>query len=193
VHDDWKIEASQFHGREPDEHRFDIETGELDSTAVRLSWNPAPSWSLQASWADVTSPEQLHPDEDQEKWSASAIYTRDLGDGAWWSTTLAWGRRSGHDENFDALVLESAVKRGPWTAFARAERTENPELELAGHGEAHTVGKASIGVIRDFRLAERVALGFGGQYAWNVVPDALEASYDGDPSGAMAFVRLKIE
>ena len=40
VHDDFKLEASRFHGREPDEHRYDIETGPLDSTAVRLSWNP---------------------------------------------------------------------------------------------------------------------------------------------------------
>ena len=42
---------------------------------------PSPHWSLQASWADVTSPEQLSPDEDQEKWSASAIYTRPIGEG----------------------------------------------------------------------------------------------------------------
>ncbi len=32
VHGDWKVEASRFHGREPDEHRYDIETGALDST-----------------------------------------------------------------------------------------------------------------------------------------------------------------
>src|SRR3954470_3075897 len=37
-----KIEASRFHGREPDQHRWDIETGALDSTAVRLSLNPLP-------------------------------------------------------------------------------------------------------------------------------------------------------
>ena len=52
---------SGFHGREPDEHRYDIETGALDSTAVRLAWNPTANWSLQTSWADVKSPEQLDP------------------------------------------------------------------------------------------------------------------------------------
>lgn len=49
------------------------------------------NWSLRASWADVKSPEQLEPDEDQTKWSASAIYTVPFGDGGWWSTTAAWG------------------------------------------------------------------------------------------------------
>ena len=35
-----KLEVSRFNGREPDQHRWNIETGPLDSTAVRLSWNP---------------------------------------------------------------------------------------------------------------------------------------------------------
>ena len=61
VHKDWKIEASQFRGREPDEERYDIETGDLDSTSVRLSWNPTENLSLQTSWADIESPEALHP------------------------------------------------------------------------------------------------------------------------------------
>ncbi len=39
---DVKLEASRFNGREPDERRWNIETGPLDSTAVRLSWNPTP-------------------------------------------------------------------------------------------------------------------------------------------------------
>jgi hypothetical protein len=194
IHDDWKIEASRFRGREPDENRFDIETGALDSTAVRLSWNPTSTLSLQTSWADVTSPEQLHPDDDVEKWSASGIFTRPLGDDGLWSTTLSWGRRGGEDGDLDAIALESAVRRGPWTVFARAERTENNELEIGGgHGETHTVGKASLGLIRDFPLAEHVTLGLGGLYAVNVVPEDLEASYGGDPGGAMAFVRIKIE
>src|SRR5512141_2581211 len=35
THDVWKIEASAYNGREPDQHRYDIETGSLDSSAVR--------------------------------------------------------------------------------------------------------------------------------------------------------------
>jgi hypothetical protein len=196
VHDDWKVEVSRFKGREPDEHRFDIENPKLDSTAVRLSWNPTGNLSLQASWADVTSPEQLAPDENQTKWSASAIYTVPFGDGGWWSTTAAWGRRSAEHDDLNAWVLESAVKpNAAWTVFARAERTENNELTGAAghHGATYTVGKASIGAIRDWQVSQHVKLGLGALYAKNWVPSALEASYGGDPAGAMGFVRLKIE
>lgn len=192
-----KVEASRFNGREPDQHRWNIETGPLDSTAVRVSWNPAPTLALQASWAHEISPEQLEPDENQTKWSASAIYTKPLGNDGWWSTTLAWGRRrSGHGANLDAFVLESAVKPDErWTIFARAERTDNDELvpALGHHGPTYTVGKASIGAIRDFLVASHVKFGIGGLFALNFVPDALEPLYGGDPQGGMAFIRMKVE
>jgi hypothetical protein len=197
VHDDWKLEVSRFKGREPDEHRYDIESPKLDSTAIRLSWNPTRSLSLQTSWAEARSVEQLEPDADQTKWSASAIYTVPVGQAGWWSTTAAWGRRSAeHGDWLDAWVLESAVKpNAAWTLFGRAERTENNELDVdAGHhGEAFTVGKVSVGAIRDWQVAPNVKVGLGGLYAWNFVPSGLEASYGGDPDAAMAFVRLKIE
>jgi hypothetical protein len=73
VHDNWKVEASRFHGREPDQHRYDIESGDLDSSAVRVSWNPTERLAFQVSWADLTSPEQLEPDENETRWSASGI------------------------------------------------------------------------------------------------------------------------
>ena len=194
VHGNWKVEASRFRGREPDEDRWDIETGALDSTAVRLSWNPSPRLALQASYADVKEPEQLHPGEDQEKWSASAMYTRPLAGGGWWSTTAAWGRRSSEDLELDAYVLESAVRPNQrWTLFARAERTENNELAGGHHGEPFTVGKVSAGAVRDWQVSENVKLGLGGLYAKNFLPEHLESSYGGDPDGAMAFVRLKVE
>ncbi|HEY3696448.1 hypothetical protein [Phenylobacterium sp.] len=196
VHDDWKVEASRFKGREPDQHRFDIETPRLDSTAVRLSWNPTANWSLQASWADVKSPEQLEPDVDQRRWSASAVYTAPLGVDGWWSMTAAWGRRSAGHAALDAWILEAAAKPvAAWTLFGRGERTQNDELAGAGghHGPAYTVSKLSAGAIRDWPVARHLTVGLGGLYAWNLVPDALEGAYGGDRSGAMAFVRLKVE
>jgi hypothetical protein len=193
--DRFKVEASRFNGREPDQHRYDIETGPLDSTSVRLSWNPIRTLSLQASWAHLVSPEQLEPGENQRRWSASAIHFKRIGENGWWSTTLAWGRRSSGHRNLDAWVLESAVGLNGWTLFGRAERTENDELVfIAGHhGPAFQVGKISLGAVRDFGIADHVKLGVGGLFAFNFVPPVLETLYAGDPKGAMAFVRLKID
>jgi hypothetical protein len=195
VVDNLKVEASRFNAREPDQHRYDIETGALDSTAVRLSWNPTEHLSLQGSWGRFISPEQLEPDEDQTRWSASAIYTRPIAANGWWSTTLAWGRRSAEDDQLDAFALEGAVGLDLWTLFGRAERIETNELIAVGgqHGPIFDVAKLSLGAIRDFRLDRHVRLGVGGLYAFNFIPGALEASYDGDPDGAMLFVRLRID
>jgi hypothetical protein len=186
-----KLEGSRFNGREPDERRWNIETGPLDSTAVRLSWNPTANLSLQASWAHLVSPEQLEPDENSNRWSASAIYTRRLGRENWFSTTLAWGDRDGAE----AVALEAAAGLGLWTLYGRAEYTQNNELTFAGghHGPCYNVGKVSLGAIRNFRIAPHVRFGLGAQYALNFVPAALEALYDGEPGGAMAFIRLKID
>lgn len=197
VHDNWKIEASRFRGREPDEHRFDIEHPTLDSTALRLSYNPTRNWALQASWAEVKSPEQLSPDENVRKWSASAIYTVPFGDNGWWSTTAAWGRRSAGGQDLDAYALESAVKLNPaWTVFSRAERIQTDELVFPPgehHGPTYTVGKVSLGAVRDFAVSEHIAVGLGALYAVNFVPGELAPVYGRrEPAGAMGFVRLKL-
>jgi hypothetical protein len=191
--DDFKLEASRFNGREPDQHRWNIETGPLDSTSFRLSWNPTPNLALQASWAHLVSPEQLEPGQNSNRWSASAIYTRPLGDRGWWSTTVAWGRRSSGHRQFDAFALESAAGLGLWTLFGRAEHAENDELTAAHHGPAFGVGKVSLGAIRDFRIAPHVRFGLGGLYAFDFVPNALSAAYGGNPRGAMAFIRVKVD
>jgi hypothetical protein len=198
VHDTWKIETSRFRGREPDQFRYNIETGALDSTSVRLSWNPAPEWSLQTSWAHQVSPEQLEPDKNTDRLSASAVYTHRLGEQTWWSTTIAWGRRrSTGDRALDAYVIESALKPGAaWTVFARAERENNNELIVMGpmQGTAYTVGKTSLGAVRDFTLIDPLKIGIGALYAFNFVPDSLAPLYGRtDPQGAMVFVRLKID
>ena len=195
IHDDFKIEASRFNGREPDQHRWNIETAPLDSTSVRLSWNPTPTLSLQGSWAHLEDPEQLEPGVDQKRWSASGTFTRPMANG-WWSTTLAWGRKSIEGESFDAVALESSLGWKDWTLFGRGEMTENNELVEAGvghHGEAQDVGKVSIGLVKDFRVAPNLKLGLGGLYAFNFVPKEIEPLYGGNPNGAMAFVRLKLD
>ncbi len=196
--DGFKLEASTFRGREPDQDRYDIERPELDSWSVRGSWNPAPAWSLQLSYAEVTAPEQLEPDEDETKLSASAIHTRRIGGDGWWATTLAWGRKTNeHDESKDVWLFETALSPDDrWTVFARAERIETDELVPGpggGHGPLYTVSKASFGAVRDWRVTEHVRFGLGALYSVNRVPAALEPVYGGDPDGAMIFARLKID
>ena len=195
----FKLEASRFKGREPDQHRYDIETPRFDSTAVRASWNPTPELSLQLSYAYLVSPEQLEPADDQRRWSAGGIYTRRLGSGLW-ATTLAWGRKTAvhHGDSGDALdafVIESSLRHGPWTTYGRAEHIATDEL-LPDPGEVHgpvfKVGKVSLGAIRDFEVAPSLKVGLGAQVARSITPRGLDASYGGDRTSGMVFLRLKV-
>jgi hypothetical protein len=191
-----KLEVSRFNGREPDQHRWDIETGPLDSTAVRLSWNPARTLSLQGSWGYFIDPEQLEPGVDQKRWSASALWADEVAPGWKGAATLAWARKTIEHHSDDAYVAEASLKHGGWTLFGRGEITENRELveDPEEHGPAFTVGKVSLGAVRDFRIAGHLSLGGGGLFAVNFVPDGLEPLYGGsNPTGAMAFVRLKVD
>jgi hypothetical protein len=203
VHGPFKIEVSSFKGREPDQRRFDIETPKLDSESVRVSWNPDANWSLQTSWGHLTSPEQLEPTVNEDRVTASAIYTRPIGADGWWATTAAFGsKRESYGQTLNGWLLESALHpTDPWTLFARAETEQNNELladdapapVTPGPTPAYVVSKLSLGAIHDWRAARHVKVGLGALYAFDFVPEALKTAYGDDPHGAMLFMRLKID
>jgi hypothetical protein len=190
VSGNWKVETSAFRGREPDENRYDIESPKLDSGSVRVSWNPTADWALQASYADLKSPEQLDPSTDETRWSVSALYTRPLGEAGVLAATLAYGSKTPQgDHARDAALIEASYTTGPWTAFTRAEWTEQDEL-AAGH-VVHDVGKVSVGALYEVPVNEHVAIGLGGLVSAYAIPDALDAGYD-SPTSGMAFLRLTL-
>lgn len=188
--DGWKLELSRFTGREPDEERFDFDRPRLDSTAFRASWNPTANWSLQASWADLESPEQLEPEVDEDRLSASATWTAMFDSDRWWTVTLAWGRKNPDEgETTDAFALEAALTPArDWLVFARAESLETHDLSPTE--DIFEVGKLSFGALREFRVSERMRLGLGALYSLNDVASALEPSYGGSPDGTMIFLRF---
>jgi hypothetical protein len=185
VHDDWKLEVSQFTGREPDQDRFDFDAARFDSTSARLSWNPDANWSLQASWGFLKSPEQLAPLLDETRLTASAQYFTTLGEGSL-AATVAWGhKRLGDGETLDGFSFETEYKPDRiWTVFARAESAGSDELVAPALA---TVGKLSLGAIHDWPVGDKTALGLGALYDFDFAPRA----YGSAPHGAMVFVRLK--
>ena len=188
-----KIEVSRFNGREPDQHRWDIETGPLDSTAIRLSWNPTRTVALQGSWGHFTEPEQLEPGVNQTRWSASALWAAEIAPGWKAAATLAWGRKIVRGHKDDAAALEASLRHHGWTVFGRTEVAQNRELLDVEEGPAYSVGKVSLGAIRDFPFGDHVSLGAGGLFSVNFLPGALVPLYGGhNPVGPMGFVRLKL-
>jgi hypothetical protein len=196
----WKIEGSVFNGREPDQHRYDIEGPRLDSVSTRITYNPAPNWSFQSSWGYLKSPEELTPNVNENRITASGTYNLPFGDNNW-ATTFAWGRkddRPGHQLN--GFLLESELGFGQaHTLFARLERVDEDELfadapmPLPGlSGRVFTVEKASLGYIRDWPVADHLKFGVGGLVSFYRYPGALDAAYGAAPVSGMLFLRLKL-
>lgn len=192
-----KVEASAFRGREPDENRWNIETPtRLDSHAFRVSMNPVPAWSFQISHGRITSPEQLEPEVDQDRTTASAMY-----DGRWsgghWEGLAAWGRnRNRPGRMLDAFLLEAAMGLGErHTLFMRAEQAEKDELfrgpdPLAGR--AFDVGEISAGYRCALLRSTHAELGLGVTGTWSNVPAALRDAYGDHPAAFVATLAARL-
>jgi hypothetical protein len=192
----WKLEASAFRGREPDQNRFDIESPKLDSHSFRLSWNPSPHWALQASRGRLESPEQLEPDIDVDRTTASVIYAGDWKPGHF-ESTLAWGRnRNRPGKTLDAFTGEAALEFGGRnTAFVRVERVEKDELFPESDpraGRAFEVGSWSAGYRYDLWTKGHVAAGIGLLATLSSVPSTIRSVYGEDPASTMVFTRVTL-
>jgi hypothetical protein len=91
------LEASGFHGREPDEKRWGLEQGAIDSFATRLTVTPTRQWAAQFSIGRINNREETHPARDSFRMSASLTHSR-VFSGGHWVSTLVWGRN--HDLSF---------------------------------------------------------------------------------------------
>ncbi len=192
----WKLEASSFNGREPDEHRYSVQLRAFDSSSVRLSYNPTENLSLQVSTGHLASPEQLQPTTSVHRTTASAIYDQPLGS-AHWQTTLAWGRDAPSGESStDGFLLDSALRLGSGhTVFARVEHVIKSELFTEGDplfGQAFLVRKASLGYVYDFAEQHHLRFGIGGVLSAYSIPAALVPSYGSNVTSYSLFVRARL-
>ena len=204
--DKWKAEASVFNGREPDEHRWDLDLGALDSFSGRLTFAPTPQWALQVSGGRLEESEEgigEHPERtDVKRATASATYHQVSAERTW-ATTLAWGFNSEQEREptgiftakTNALMLESTLMLGDvHTWFARGEIAEKPAHDLHAHEfpeSIFTVGKVQLGYARSFKAWKSIVPSLGGAFSLNVVPEELDVQYDGRVRpGFAVFLRL---
>lgn len=195
----FQLEGSWFNGREPDQFRWNIETRKFDSWSTRLSYNPLPELSMQVSYGDLKSPEQLEPDTRVKRTTASVTYHLKSDDSNW-ATTLAYGRNNKSGPTIHASepgwLLESTyVLRDTHTLFARAEQVTNGELFREGqplHGEEFRIAKFSVGYIYDFARTGPVKWGLGGLVGLPIAPSRLEPYYGRNPRSYMVFLQGRL-
>jgi hypothetical protein len=194
---DLKFEGSTFKGREPDEVRYDFDQPKLDSFSGRISWNPTKNLALQVSHGYIKSPEELEPDANRHRTTASLIYNRPLGPDANWSNSFVWGqnRDSGHGKT-QSFLVESNYQRGRDTFYARYEHVEKPGHELVldeiDHDRLFPINAYTVGYVRDLTHGRGIDVGLGGQFTIHDVPEGLARYYGNDlPYSFQVFLRIR--
>jgi len=202
THSNLRLEASGFHGREPDEFRWDIDSGKIDSWSTRVTVNPGQNWSAQYSISQLHSPEALAPGEDVRRMTASLTYNRPIHDGHW-ASMLLWGRNQSlvDGDIGNSYLLESTLKfatrNAIWTRIENVDRTNELLIGETSLPPGFTerfftrVQAYTIGYDRDIGHIPHLSTAIGGQFMWYGVPGVLKPIYGSNPIGGLVFLRVR--
>lgn len=193
-----KLEASAFNGREPNEERWSIQLGALDSWSGRASVAASSNWTAQYSMGRLEHPEALEPGS-QWRETGSVEYNRPLASGSW-ATTAIWGRvhKIATDTTLNSYLLESTLNfRRRNYAFTRLELVDKDELfpQAAVH-PVYRIGAYTFGGERDLIQSNLVddrawQLGLGADVTVYSKPGVLDASYGNYPVSFQIFLRMR--
>jgi hypothetical protein len=201
-----RLEAGGFHGAEPDEHRWNIDYGPIDSWAARLSFFPTRRWMGQVSMGRLHNPEAFH-DDDVVRMTASAHYVAPRRGGNSWANSFIWARNYKTIERLatHAVVAETTypVRRRNFLT-GRFEWSQRDELFAGDHHLQHelrdetgmrafNIGAYTAGYIRDFDLFRNVQTGIGGNFTVHTLPDVLKPYYGNRPYGLNLFLRVRLK
>lgn len=199
----FKVEASLFNGREPDQHRFNFDPIVLDSYSGRATWNPAAEWSFTAGYGYMKSPEAMNPNESLKRMTASSLYGAKLGrEGQLAAAVVVGANKHATEADYSRSVLleGEAILDAKNTLFGRAEQVEKDAIDLAiftsssaPAPEAHwNVRAVSLGYIREVARVGRGTIGIGASATLNLLPSSLRATYGSrTPMGTVIFLRLR--
>lgn len=188
----WKAEASVFNGREPDEHRTNLELARLDSVSGRLWFLPTSRLAFQVSIGHLAEAEEGDHGAspvDVVRTTASATYHHPFDGTSVWATTVAWGRNRESERGSNAMLLETTLAlddRHTWYGRVEAVGKSSHDLAIPGADEQFTVAKLQGGYTRYLRAFGTVQPGVGAGVSLGIVPEALKAQYGGRANAGVA-------
>jgi hypothetical protein len=204
VRHSFRIEASGFHGAEPNENRWNIDHGMIDSWSTRVTWTPDDNWMAQASAGRLNHPEAAEPG-DIVRATASVTYNRPLAAGNWASSVI-WGRnhKTVEQRNLNSYLAESVIQfRHKHYVTGRFELVDKDELfndrpALREHLDATAVSTFRIaaytlGYTRDINLVPWLTTGIGANFSVYGVPAVIQPYYGAHPAGFLFFLRARLK
>lgn len=201
-----RLEASGFRGREPDENRWNIDWGAMDSWSARFSMFPGKNWTAQFSVGRLHDPEASHPG-DIVRTTASLEYVRPAPGDNYWAASFVWGQNYKVEESrrTNAVLAEAVVPfRGGNLLTGRLEWSQRDELFENNHElaeqvtlltgrHAFNVSAIAAGYTRDIPLFRNVQTGIGSNVSVYGIPEALKPFYGNHSWGVNVFIRVRLK
>jgi hypothetical protein len=193
----FKIEASSFTGREPDENRYNFDEPLFDSRSARLSFNPNKSWALQVSHGFLKSPEELHPAENIYRTTASAIYSRPLRSHASLDITGLWALNQIPGEpGSNAIMAEAALRLKKTVLYMRFDHVQKSGEELVldeklfDPHSMFSINMLTVGAGYDILKLYKTRFAVGGQLSAYSADSRLDNLYGKIPLAAEVYIHV---
>lgn len=194
---DFKLEASSFTGREPNENRYNFDKPRFDSWSGRLDYNPSANWALQVSHGFIKSPEELHPEENVYRSTASATYSLPFGDEKTFNATALWGlNKMPNQQGNNSALLEGDLRVKKVAIYTRFEFVQKTTEELVlnpviyGDNTIFPINALTLGLNYDLVKVGPLNLAAGGQLTYYAADSKLNSLYGKNPMGGEVFLRL---
>ncbi|HYV92391.1 MAG TPA: hypothetical protein VE978_11425 [Chitinophagales bacterium] len=194
-----KVEGSIFTGREPDENRYDFDKPRFDSYSYRVNLNPNKNFALQFSQGFIKSPEDLFPNEDVTRTTASIIHTKLLKHGKFVSSSLVWGMNHSSEggNNLQSVLFESNLKLAPATIYGRFEFVQKdlnelqlPVIDPLLAPSKIDINALTIGLSRSLFIHFNTELSLGVQGTIDFPAPYLQTLYGDHPLSAEIYLKI---
>jgi hypothetical protein len=194
----FELEGSAFHGGEPDENRWDIDQGKIDSYSGRLWIRPTPELSFQVSSGHLEHPEAIE-EGNQTRSTVSLGYQKSLP-GGFLAATVISGRNRTPDGPEWGNLLEWTWKFADANfAYGRLESVDRDLYELTHKRQRPpgvppdrtNVQSLTLGYVRDLPLFSEVETGLGLDGTAYRLTSRLDSVYGAHPLSVHAFLRVR--
>jgi len=191
------IEGSLFHGAEPDEDRWDLDQGALDSYAGRLTLRPVEALSIQVSACRREHPEALE-EGNQTRVTASVGWEKRTA-GGFVAALLASGKNELEEGPEWGSLLEATWRfRTRHAVYGRVERVDRDLYELINkeqrpetvEPQRTVVDEMTLGYAINLPLLSEAVTSVGAAVATDRYDDRLEPIYGDRPVSLWVYMRF---
>lgn len=192
------LEGSAFHGREPDENRWNIDQGRIDSYSGRLWIRPTPELSFQISSGHLEHPEKIEGGN-QTRTTASIQY-QVATPGGFLAAALVAGKNQTPEGPEWGNLIEATWKFAEKNfLYGRVESVDRDLYELVNKRQRPagvppdrtSVQAATLGLVRNFPWLSEAETGLGADATIYRFTHRLNAVYGAQPISIHAFLRIR--